>query len=56
MLHTQMLTERANTYAAMYAVLTPAQKTQLAAMQAQWKAKWQSKSGQWGPAPQPTSN
>jgi Spy/CpxP family protein refolding chaperone len=35
-LEAQKLTQEANLYAQLYAVLTPAQKTQLAARQAQW--------------------
>ena len=37
-LHTQMVAADANLYAKLYALLTPAQKTQLAALQAKWQA------------------
>jgi Spy/CpxP family protein refolding chaperone len=38
-LETQKTTQQANLYAQLYAVLTPAQKSQLAALQAKWAAK-----------------
>jgi Spy/CpxP family protein refolding chaperone len=37
-LETQKTTQQANLYSQLYAVLTPAQKTQLASMQAEWAA------------------
>jgi len=37
-LHTQMVAADAALYAKLYALLTPAQKTQLAALQAKWEA------------------
>jgi Spy/CpxP family protein refolding chaperone len=50
-LHTQIATEEGNLYAQMFALLTPAQKTQLAALQAQRPAD--GAKGHWRKGPGP---
>ena len=42
-LSAQMMTQQANIRAQIYKVLTPAQQTQLATLQAQMAARWQSR-------------
>lgn len=47
-LASQRTTQGSELWAKMYAVLTPAQKTQLATLQAQWAAKASARRARWG--------
>ena len=50
-LSAQMMTQRTNVRAQIYKVLTPAQQTQLATLQAQMAARWQSREAAAGAQP-----